>query len=124
MAIISLKFAFFVLISLLIYYILPGKLQNLFLLLASYYYYSTWSWTYVAVLLALTVFNFYYARVVAKAPRKNRKPMWICQSAPDNLAVPAFVTTLAFKTAPGAAKLIFLLNGGSPPAASHFLSHS
>jgi alginate O-acetyltransferase complex protein AlgI len=60
MPIISLKFAAFLLICLAIYYLLPGRWQNAFLLLASLAYYSTWAWEYAAILLALAVFNFFY----------------------------------------------------------------
>lgn len=62
MEIISLEFVLFVLAVAIIYYLLPGKWQNLFLLAASYYFYVTWDWNYAAILLGLTVFNFFYAR--------------------------------------------------------------
>ncbi|MFC1878643.1 MBOAT family O-acyltransferase [Chloroflexota bacterium] len=76
MQIISFDFLFFVSISLAIFYLLPGKLQNPFLLLASYYYYSTWSWNYLIVLLLLTVFNYFYARPVRRAGRKKPYVLW------------------------------------------------
>lgn len=78
MEIISLDFAFFVLISLLIFYLLPGKLQNLFLLLASYYFYSTWSLSYVVILLGITVFNFFYAQWLQNSVGSRRKiVLWV-----------------------------------------------
>ncbi len=79
MDIISLDFLYFVAGSLLIYYLLPGKLQNLFLLVISYYYYSTWSeeltdsrWTYLVILLALTVFNFLLAQAIERNKERKR----------------------------------------------------
>jgi D-alanyl-lipoteichoic acid acyltransferase DltB (MBOAT superfamily) len=77
MAIISLEFAGFVLISLVIYYLLPGRLQNIFLLLASIYFYSTWSWGFVLVLLLLALFSYFYAPLVRKSKREQRYVLWI-----------------------------------------------
>ena len=74
MEIISLEFAFFVLAALVIYLLLPGKWQNLFLLAVSYYYYETWAWWYGVVLLALTLFNFFFARLL-HARQANRRPL-------------------------------------------------
>jgi alginate O-acetyltransferase complex protein AlgI len=77
MPIVSLKFLAFVLVSLAIFYVLPGKVQNLFLLLVSYYFYSTWAWWYALILLAATLFNFFYARLLHRAQRRRRLILWI-----------------------------------------------
>ncbi|MEW5872812.1 MAG: MBOAT family O-acyltransferase [Chloroflexota bacterium] len=84
MPLISLKFAIFVLASLLIYYLLPGKLQNSFLLLASYYFYVSWSWQFALILLALTVFNFFYAQHLQRCQTHKRAILWLGVAA--NLA--------------------------------------
>ena len=76
MAIISLKFALFVLVSALIFYLLPGKLQNPFLLAASYYFYITWDWQYALVLLALTLFNFFYAQLLFRSQARRKLALW------------------------------------------------
>jgi D-alanyl-lipoteichoic acid acyltransferase DltB (MBOAT superfamily) len=76
MAIISLKFALFVLATVIIFYLLPGKAQNPFLLIASYYYYSTWAWDYVIVLLALTIFNFFYAQLLQRSQARRKLVLW------------------------------------------------
>ena len=77
MEIISLKFALFVLVSLTIYYLLPGKGQNFFLLIASYYFYFTWSWEYALILLVLTAFNYIYGRLLARAQEDQRRILWL-----------------------------------------------
>ena len=77
MAIISVKFLYFVLISLAIYYLLPGKLQNIFILLASYYFYSTWVWWYAPILLVITIFNFYYAQIIQRAQNHRGFIVWL-----------------------------------------------
>jgi alginate O-acetyltransferase complex protein AlgI len=43
MTLLSAKFLYFVVATVAVYYLLPGRWQNLFLLGASYYYYGTWS---------------------------------------------------------------------------------
>jgi D-alanyl-lipoteichoic acid acyltransferase DltB (MBOAT superfamily) len=88
MPIISLDFALFVLISLVIFYLLPGRFQNIYLLLASLYYYSTWSWGFVVVIIALTAFNYLYAPLV---PRSRSSPNYIHRiGIVINLAIIAF----------------------------------
>ncbi len=74
MPITSLDFGYFVLASLAVYYLLPGRFQNLFLLLISYYFYFTWNWLYVPVLLGMTIFNFYYAQFLQRTAPDRQKP--------------------------------------------------
>jgi alginate O-acetyltransferase complex protein AlgI len=56
------EFALFVAGTLAIFYLLPARLQNPFLLLASYAYYATWSPVLPAVLAATTVLTWSCAR--------------------------------------------------------------
>ena len=71
MSILSLGFAGFVGLVAVAYYLLPRRGQNLLLLAASYLFYVTWSWQFLASLLALTAFNFVLARRLepAQSPR-------------------------------------------------------
>ena len=62
MQILSNQFLAFSLIVLAIYYLLARKAQNVWLLLASYFFYITISWQYALVLLAVTVINFFIGR--------------------------------------------------------------
>jgi alginate O-acetyltransferase complex protein AlgI len=71
--IISLEFFAFVCVSLLLYLLLPGRLQNGFLLLASYYFYYSWEWQFAAALLILTLFNFGYAIALHKTQKQRQK---------------------------------------------------
>ncbi len=77
MEIVSLQFAAFVLLSLLIYYLLPGRWQNRFLLLASYYFYITWSWKYALALLLVTLFNYAFAFLVERERERKTGLVWI-----------------------------------------------
>lgn len=62
MQLISPSFLLFATTTLLVYYVLARKAQNLWLLAASYVFYLTISWRYALVLLAVTLLNFYIGK--------------------------------------------------------------
>jgi D-alanyl-lipoteichoic acid acyltransferase DltB (MBOAT superfamily) len=62
--IISLEFLLLTLITALVYYILSPRIQIFWLLAVSYFFYATWSWVYVAILLSFTVLNFFLAQKI------------------------------------------------------------
>jgi alginate O-acetyltransferase complex protein AlgI len=72
MAITSLAFAGFTLLALVIYYLLPRRAQNYWLLLLSYLFLVTWAWEFAAVLLAMTLANFVLAQRIQVATRNRR----------------------------------------------------
>jgi alginate O-acetyltransferase complex protein AlgI len=76
MSILSLEFLAFVFVTLAVYYLLPGRWQNLFLLAASYYYYSTWFPYYPILLLALTIITFGLGHWLQKSKRAKRAILW------------------------------------------------
>lgn len=59
----SLTFLSFTLIVIVIYYLVPGKSQNILLLLASYIFYCSWDWHFAIILGAITIFNFYLTKL-------------------------------------------------------------
>ena len=87
MEILSFKFLTFVLAALIVYYLLPGRWQNLFLLGVSYYFYGTWSpptplfeggtWSplFPLFLLVLTIINFGLGHWLQKT-RAKRAILW------------------------------------------------
>lgn len=58
MEITSFQFAGFVLLTLVVYYLLPRRPQNVLLLVASYLFYASWSWWYLLALWAMTAVNY------------------------------------------------------------------
>lgn len=72
MQILSIQFLVFSLIILAVYYLLARKAQNVWLLLASYFFYVTISWKYALVLLIVTLINFWLGRKAA-----SRFWMWL-----------------------------------------------
>lgn len=75
MTLLSAKFLYFAIATLVVYYLLPGRWQNLFLLGASYYYYGTWSLPFPFILFILTVINFGLGHWLQKTGAK-RAVLW------------------------------------------------
>lgn len=65
MQIISPQFALFAAVTLAVYYLLTRKAQNVWLLLASYFFYVTIRWEYALVLFGVTLLNFLIGKKVA-----------------------------------------------------------
>lgn len=61
MTITSLHFVLFTALSLGVYYLLPQRPQNLWLLFVSYVFIVSWDWTFAAVLGIVTAINFFLA---------------------------------------------------------------
>jgi alginate O-acetyltransferase complex protein AlgI len=70
--IVSLNFFILASITILVYYILTPRVQPVWLLIVSYFFYATWNWRYVAILLSFTVFNFFIAQQIGRS-----KSVWL-----------------------------------------------
>lgn len=70
----SLAFLLFLAVSLALYYLLPQKLRNPFLLVASYAFYCIHAWQYAALLLAVTALSYATAHAISRQddPGKRR----------------------------------------------------
>ena len=77
MSITSLRFVMFVFVVLAVYYFLPRRAQNYWLLLASYAFYVTWAWQFALVLFVLTVTTFVLARHVRAAGQSRTRLLWV-----------------------------------------------
>lgn len=73
MEIISWQFLLFCSIVLAGYYLLSRRAQNIWLLLASLFFYATWRLEYVLFLLVLSSFNFFIAQKIENKP----KLLWV-----------------------------------------------
>lgn len=67
----SIEFLIFFPIVLIIYYIVPAKLKNLWLLLASYYFYMSWNAKYAILILISTVITYLSGLFLEKVSRKK-----------------------------------------------------
>ena len=72
----SLAFFVFLAITLLVYYRLPFKPQNLFLLAASYFFYGWWDWRFLFLLVFTSLFDFYCALLIEKQ-FDTKKRRWL-----------------------------------------------
>jgi alginate O-acetyltransferase complex protein AlgI len=77
MSITSFHFFYFLLLVLAVYYALPRRLQNVWLLLVSYAFYVTWAWQFALILLGLTAVNFLLAQSFDKREKKPAKLLWL-----------------------------------------------
>lgn len=84
----SLQYAFFLpVIFFLYWFVTQGKLklQNIMLLLASYFFYGCWDWRFVFLLAFSTLLDFYSGLAIESAESKGRKKFWLTLSVGINL---------------------------------------
>lgn len=62
------------------------RLQNLFILLASYFFYGWWSWAFIGLLLLSTLLDYFYGFGVASSQRKKAK-IFLWLSIVNNLGI-------------------------------------
>lgn len=77
MEITSLNFIFFVLGALVVYYLLPRRPQNYWLLVVSYTFYITWAWQFALILLLLTGVNFILGQRLRVNGQGKRGLLWL-----------------------------------------------
>ena len=65
--IVSTDFLILTLITGIVYYLLAPRAQTIWLLVVSYFFYATWSWSYVVVLFIFTGLNFFLAQQIEKS---------------------------------------------------------
>ncbi len=94
MAITSITFFLFVLGTAGVYYLLPRRAQNFWLLLCSYVFHLTWAASFALVLAATTLVNFYIAWGLG-AGNKRRK-VWLWSGVAFNLGLLIFFRSEAF----------------------------
>ena len=79
---------FFPIVFLLYWFVFQRKLslQNGFLLLASYFFYASWSWEFTGLLLLSTVIDYSFGFLVASTDRKKAK-LFLILSIVNNLGI-------------------------------------
>lgn len=70
------QYLFFLPVVILVYYILPGRIRYIWLLIASYYFYMQWNSLYVLLLLLCTVITYVGSLFIEKI--KSQKRQKIC----------------------------------------------
>lgn len=81
----SIDFAIFLPIVFILYWFVFNKSiksQNIFLVLASYFFYSLWDWRFLFLIFLSTIIDFSIGKLLAKENLKNqRKYLLICSLA-------------------------------------------
>ena len=75
----------FLSIVVLAYWWLPRRPQNMFLLVASYFFYGWWDWRFLGLILLSTLVDFYCARTIAVSTDQNRRRLLLILSVTMNL---------------------------------------
>lgn len=86
----SLEFLIFFPIVVLAYYVIPAKLKNYWLLIASYYFYMCWNAKYALLLLGSTAITFFCSIFIEKAQTVSAKKAFLISSLVLNLGLLAF----------------------------------
>ncbi|MFW5740789.1 MAG: MBOAT family O-acyltransferase [Myxococcota bacterium] len=87
----TLQYAWFFLAVFVVSWLLAGKrkLRQIFLLAASYFFYGSWDWRFLGLLLLSTVVDYTVARRMETLPRESRKRLLLI-SVFTNLGILAF----------------------------------
>ncbi|WP_300673826.1 MBOAT family O-acyltransferase [Soonwooa sp.] len=88
----SISFAIFLPIVFALYWIFRKnmKLQNLILLVASYYFYACWDWRFMFLLMFSTFLDYYSGIKIEEAKSKKLKTFWLTLSIGINLGFLGF----------------------------------
>ena len=89
----SLEFTLFLPIVFLIYWFLVNKnlkLQNFFLLIASYVFYGWWDWRFLSLILFSTIVDYLVGIQIYNSPTKQLKKVWLWVSLGVNLGFLGF----------------------------------
>ncbi len=92
----SLQFALFFGVVLAVYWFLPHRAQNWFLLGASYLFYAYWDYRLVALLAFVTAAAFFTAQRIAAATSPRNSKRWLLVAVTVNLTVLGFFKYFGF----------------------------
>ncbi|HMJ67931.1 MAG TPA: MBOAT family O-acyltransferase [Cyclobacteriaceae bacterium] len=83
---------FFVLVFLIYWFVVNKnlRLQNLFLLAASYLFYGWWDWRFLFLLIFSTLLDFFTGQMIHQSTTQSRKKMWLVISVGVNLGFLGF----------------------------------
>jgi alginate O-acetyltransferase complex protein AlgI len=84
----SISFAIFLPVVFLLYWFATKgnlRLQNILLLVSSYFFYACWDWRFLFLLIFSTLLDFFTGIKIHDAKSKNKKLIWLCLSICINL---------------------------------------
>jgi len=111
-------YLFFLTLVVVIYWKLPWKQQNRFLLAASYFFYGWWDWRFLLLMMASTAIDFLIARKIAAAQNQASRRLLLIFSLVINFSILGFFKYFNFFTDSLSHTLAFL---GAGPITIQFL---
>ncbi len=73
-----------------IFYFLPKKIDKIFMLAASYFFYGYWDWRFLILLVGSSLMDYYFGLLIFKAKTKPLKKAWLVFSLALNLGILLF----------------------------------
>jgi len=86
----SLNFVVFFAVTYGLYLLLPHRWQNWMLLVASYYFYASWDWRFLSLLLISTVLDYTCALRIEASENPRVRKAWLALSVSGNLGMLGF----------------------------------
>lgn len=83
----SFHFIYFILVIVPVFYVLPQKYRQLFLLLSSYYFYMCWNYSYVILILFTTTTSYVASLAIEKNHNKKLKKVYLYGSISASLGI-------------------------------------
>lgn len=86
----SIEFAVFLAVVLLVYPLLKTRAQNLFLLLASYFFYGFWNWKFLSLIFVSTLLDFHCSQGIHDSTDPRKRKLLLTLSVVGNLGILGF----------------------------------
>jgi D-alanyl-lipoteichoic acid acyltransferase DltB (MBOAT superfamily) len=90
------QFWAFLAVVLPVYWVLPFRWQNRFLIVASYYFYGCWNWKFLPLIAGSTLMDYYLGNVVARSSSAAARRRLVAISVVVNLALLGFFKYYGF----------------------------
>src|SRR6185369_261646 len=69
----SIQFFIFLIVTLTLFYVSPKSWRRILLLVASYFFYASWNWKFIPLLLTLTIIDYFCALWIVRTEAAKRK---------------------------------------------------
>jgi D-alanyl-lipoteichoic acid acyltransferase DltB (MBOAT superfamily) len=80
-------FFLFLVLVVLVYWRLEFRQQNIFLLVASYFFYGWWDWRFLLLMIGSTTLDYWIAHAIARASTQTRRRQWLILSVVINFTI-------------------------------------
>jgi len=86
----SLQFVVFIIPVLLAYWVLPARWKTCFLLAASYFFYGSWDYRFLSLIVLSTTIDFWAALAIDRTADQSRRKLYLLVSMTSNLGILGF----------------------------------